>query len=169
MTSGSAGVSGRRDMGAEHPHRDLARRVIVMVVEARLADADAFGVAGKLGELLHRNVRLLGGLMRVGADREEHVVELLGDAARPVGAGDAGRDGDHPANTSRPRPFDDPRQVLRKIRKVEMAVAIGQHQGSRVRLDVTREDDARRRQGAAGLQAMPLPRKHEIPRPRVDT
>ena len=81
----SAGARGR-DMGSEDPGRDVPRRVIVMVIEAGLADSDAFRMGGEFDQALGRNVRLFGGLMRMGADRIEHVRKALGEGAERIGS-----------------------------------------------------------------------------------
>ncbi len=47
-----------RDMGPEDGRRDLARDLVVMVIEPRFADADAFGMSRQGDEPFHRTRRV---------------------------------------------------------------------------------------------------------------
>ncbi len=148
-----AGLARRRDVGAEHAVGHVARRRVVVVVEPRLADADAFRVARQRHQPLHRHVRLLGGLQRVGADGEEHVREALRDGRDLGVARDAGRDGDDaatPAARARSTTASSSGAKSGKSRWQWLSVSI---RPGRLRLDVAREDHGGRGQGRAGRRA----------------
>ena len=68
-----------RDMGPEDGRRDLARDLVVVVVEPRFADPDAFRMARQGHEPFRRNIGFLGRLMGMSPHREEHVVVAFGD------------------------------------------------------------------------------------------
>ena len=118
----------RRDMGPEDGLRDLARDLVVVVVEPRFADADAFRVTREGHEPFHRDIGFLCSLMGMSPDREEHVGVAFGDGRDVIVARHAGRNRDDPADPrcsgSRHHGID----LGSKLRKIEMAVAVGQHQ-----------------------------------------
>ena len=59
---------------------DVARRVIIMIVEPRLADADAFADARRSSRIARRRPPAPhAASMRMRADGEKHVVVALGD------------------------------------------------------------------------------------------
>src|SRR5277367_4220091 len=64
-------LAGKRDLPAKDSLGDVARRAIVVIVEARLADADAFRMLGEGAHGVEILRALPGGLMRMRADREE--------------------------------------------------------------------------------------------------
>ena len=74
-----AGLPRRGDMGAEALLLHVARAVVVVIVEPRLADRHHLGMARELDQLLHHDVGLLGGVVRMRADRAEHIVMRLDD------------------------------------------------------------------------------------------
>src|SRR5260370_26050666 len=112
------------DLAAKHPCGDFARRVIIVVVEPGLSDADAFGMRSEPahgGKILRRFARRL---MRMRADGEEDTVVPFGDfdyARRP---GDARADRDHPLDAARVSARDDGVEVVGEVGKVEVAVTV---------------------------------------------
>ena len=81
MTSGSCVCPRRRDVVAEALGLRRLRAVVVEVVEPGLADRHHLGVLRQPHDLLDRHVELLVRIVRMRADRAEHVVVALGDAA----------------------------------------------------------------------------------------
>ena len=127
MTSGQVELAGKRDLSAKDPPRDVARRVVVVIVEARLADADAFGMVGECahgGEILRPLPRRL---MRMGADGEEHVVVPLRDRGHAGRLRDSRADGDHALDAGRARALDDRVEVVGEVGKIEVAMAVDDH------------------------------------------
>ena len=117
----------RGDVVAEALRLRLARAVVVEVVEPRLADGHHLGMARALHDLLDRDVELLVGIMRVRADRAEHVVVRLGDPEQPVEAADAGRDRHQHPHARRLGARNHPVEIIGEVREVEMAVVIDEH------------------------------------------
>ena len=67
------GFTGGRDVGAEAVFLRLARRVVVVVVETGLAKRNDFGLARARDEVGRADVEFLMGVVRMRADRAEHV------------------------------------------------------------------------------------------------
>ena len=122
-----AGLPRRGDMGAEALLLHVARAVVVMVVEPRLADRHHLGMARQLDQLFDHNVGLLGGIVRMGADRAEHIVMGLDQAAQLVELADPRRDRHHQADPCRPGAVEQAVKIGAELRKIEMAVAVDQH------------------------------------------
>ena len=117
----------RGDVAAEALRLGLARAVVVEVVEPRLADGHHLGVPRPLHDRLHRDIELLVGVVRVRADRAEHVVVGLGDPEEPFEAADARGDGDehpHPRCLGAP---DHPVEIVGEVGEIEVAVVIDEH------------------------------------------
>ena len=70
-------------MGAKHTLLDVARAQIVVIVEPGLADADDLGVLGQCRQTLRQQIGVIGGFVRMGADRTPDVVFTFGDRAHP--------------------------------------------------------------------------------------
>ena len=83
-----AGFAGGGDMGAEALLLRVARAVVVVVVEPRLADRHHLGMAGARDQVGGADVELLVGVVRMGADRADTRRETARRwrAARPAGA-----------------------------------------------------------------------------------
>ncbi len=71
------------------------RGVLVVVVEARLADADDLGVFGVAGEIDGGDVQFLMRVVGMRADGAVDRVEALDDGDQVIELGDAGGDVDH--------------------------------------------------------------------------
>src|SRR5580658_2887366 len=67
------------DLAAKHARCDVTRSVIVVIVETRLADADAFGMRGEGANRYGVDLRLLGHLMRMSAYREVNIWKSFRD------------------------------------------------------------------------------------------
>ena len=91
------------DLRAKHLRRDVGRRVIIVIVEPGLADADAFGMRGEGADRRGVGFRLFGRLMRMRADGEIDVGEALGDRRPGARLRDARRDRDQPLDARRAR------------------------------------------------------------------
>ena len=72
-------LAGERDLPAKDALGDVARRVVVMIVEAGLANADAFRMPGECAHGVEVLRPLARRLMRMRADGEEDVVVPLRD------------------------------------------------------------------------------------------
>ena len=104
--------------------RDLGRRVIVVVVEAGLADADAFRMRGEAAHGGEIRRRLARRLVRMRSDGEEDAVIALGDLDEPRRLVDPRADGDHPLDAGGARALDDRVEFVGEVGKIEMAVAV---------------------------------------------
>ena len=97
-----------------------------MVVEAGLADPDAFGMRGEAAHGGEIRRRLARRLVRMGSDGEEDAVIALGDLGDPRRLVDPRADGDHPLDAGGVRPLDDRIEFVGEVGKIEMAVAVDQ-------------------------------------------
>ena len=117
-------LAGERDMPTKDSLGDIARRVVIVIIEPRLADPDAFGMSGESahgGEILGPLPRRL---MRMRADGEEDVVVPLRDGDHACGLRHFGADGDHALDAGPPRALDDPIKVVGEVGKIEVAMAV---------------------------------------------
>ena len=117
-------LAGKRDMAAKDPLSDVARRAVVVIVEARLADPDAFGMSGECAHGVEILRVLPGRLMRMRADGEEHVVVPLRDRDHARGLRHFRADGDHALDAGRARALDDRVEVVGEVGKIEVAMAV---------------------------------------------
>jgi len=69
-------------MSAKHLGCYVAWRSVIMIVEASFPDADAFGMARQIFELLGRYVRFLMRIMRMRADSAKDLRVAFGDPAQ---------------------------------------------------------------------------------------
>ena len=104
-----------------------ARRIIVVVVETRLADADAFGMRGERRIASKSVAASSRRLMRMGADVKKTLVIALGDRGYPLRRVRSAS----PIVIIRSTPaarraLDDRVELVGEVGKVEMAVAVDQ-------------------------------------------
>ena len=121
---GQVELAGERDLAAKDSPGDIARRVVIVIIEPRLADPNAFGV---FGENAHRG-EILGPLprrlMRMCADREEDIVVPLRNGDHACGLRHFGADGDHALDAGPPRALNHPIKVVGEVGKIEVAMAV---------------------------------------------
>ncbi len=116
-----------RDMRAENPLLGLARAVLVMEVEAGLADPDHARMRGEHAEFGRRRIGVIGGFVRMGADRAPDIVICLGNRAHCRKRVEPGADRQHRPDPSLSGAADHRLALGREIGKVEMAMAVDQH------------------------------------------
>ena len=126
-----AGLARGGDMGAEALRLRVARRLVVVIVEPGLADRHHLRMRRQPHQFVGRHVELFGGIVRMRADRAEDVVEL----PRRSPALASNRLTRVEIVTMRPTPAAWARAtiaaaLLGEIRKIEMAMAVDQHQAS---------------------------------------
>ena len=143
----------QRDLGAKDALGDVGRRVIVMIVETGLADADAFRMRGERADRRGVGLGLLGGVVGMGADGEIDRRKALGDRPQSVGLRDAGRDRRHALDAGGVGARDDARRSRRRNRgnRDGNGCRSASCLGFAFRLDIAREDRLRRRQRRPGL------------------
>ena len=124
-----AGFPGRGDMGAEAGLLAVARTVIVVVVEAGLAEADDLRMAGQGDQRRRVGFGLPAGLVGMNADGAPDVVVCLGDGQDPWELADPGANGQHPAHPGRRGTPEHAVDILDKAGIVQVAVAIDQRHG----------------------------------------
>ena len=114
-------------MREKHLSLHLPRARVVVIVEARFADCDAAGMERKRRERLNRDVRLLRGVVGMGADCEVDLRVRLGHRAVRLDSRHVSRDRHQAADTCRGGGGQHVGQSPGEIRKVEMAVGVDQH------------------------------------------
>ena len=117
----------RGDMRAKAALLRLARAVLIKIIQPRLAQRHDLRMLGQFDQLAGRNAVFLIGLVRMGADRAIDVGKPLGDGQQPAEPLHPGRDGDDAADPRRLGTRDDGVEILGKIRKVEVAMAVDEH------------------------------------------
>ena len=128
MASGSAGQAGGADMGTEVRLLHVARRAVVEIVQAGLADADDPGMLRQRGDVLGRRDRRLGRVVRMDADGAPEIRLGLGHRRQAC----ATAPGVVPMVTISPTPAAAARASTSGTfglgEVVEVAVGIDQHQ-----------------------------------------
>ena len=146
-----AGGAGRRDVGAEAPFLRLARAVLIEIVEPRLAQRHDLGMPGQFDQLARGNAVFLIGLMRMGPDRAIDIGKSPGDFQERAEPPHPGRDRDHAPDPGGGGATDQGVEIVGKIRKIEMAVAVDQHGGEHETL--SREASGRSETVATSVRA----------------
>ena len=104
--------------------------MLVVEVEAGLADPDHLGMTRRLDQPVGRTLALLLSLVRMHADRAPDIVVALGDRAHAVELVEPRADGQHGADAGGAGARQHARLVFCELREVEMAVAIDKHQAA---------------------------------------
>ena len=124
MTSGSpvsraAAICVRKPCACAGP-----RRLVVVVVEPGLADRHDLRMRRQPDQLVGRDVELLGGVVRMRADRAIDLVMRLGDRQHAGEALHPRRDRHHAADACSDRARDHRIALLGEVREIEMAMAV---------------------------------------------
>ena len=122
-----SGLARGGDMRAEALLLHVARAVVVMIVEPRLADRHHLGMTRDLDQFLDHDIGLLGGIVRMRADRAEYIVMRLDDVFQFVEAMHARGDGHDQSDACRPRALEHGVEIGAEFGKIEMAMAVDQH------------------------------------------
>lgn len=122
-----AGHLRRADMDTEILRLNIARCLVIEIVEPGFADADHARMQRHLGDRLRAgHARLATGIVRMHADAGEHAGIALGDGDRGFRLVHRGADGHHALNPGRVGAGDDGLAFgLGEV--VEMAMRIDQH------------------------------------------
>ena len=99
-----------------------------MVVEPGLPDRHHLGMARAADQLVDGDVELLMGIVRMGANGAIDLGKVLGDGEHLGMPLDARRDGNDARDPGRLRARDDGIELACEVGKIEMAVAVDQHQ-----------------------------------------
>ena len=102
----------------------VARRLVVVVVEPRLADRHDLRMRRQPDQLVGRDVKLLGGVVRMRADRAIDLVMRLGDLKHAGKALHARRDRHHAADAGCDRARDHRIALLGEVGKIQVAMAV---------------------------------------------
>ena len=121
-----SGRARRGDVIAEAALLRVARAVVVVIVEPGLPDRHHLGMTRARDQLVDRDVELLVGVVRMGADRAIDVGKALGDREQLGVALDPRRDGDDAGDAGCLRARDHGIELAGEVRKIEMAVAVDQ-------------------------------------------
>src|SRR6476646_8441399 len=117
----------RGDVGAEATLLIGPLAVVVMIIEAGLADAHHLRMACEFHDLFERDVLLLRRVMRMSADRAEYVTMRLDDLKQIGESPHPGGDGEHEADPCALGAREHGLALRGEIGKIEMAVTIDQH------------------------------------------
>jgi hypothetical protein len=126
---GQLGLLGGLDMDAEGDLLNLGAIGGVVIVEARLSQADEFGVFGVGHQLLDGDSRVFGGAHRVDACGVEDALISLGNGADQRLFFQLGADRDHAGDTGGAGAGDYGVQFAVEIGEVEVAVAVDKFEG----------------------------------------
>src|SRR6516164_6367664 len=98
-----------------------------MKVESGLADPNDLGMGRQRRQPVNRDPLMVGGFVRVGADRKPDRIVGLGDRAHLIELVEPGADSQQSPDPSGPRTGNDRLALGSEIGKIEMAVAVDQH------------------------------------------
>src|SRR4051794_5771876 len=114
-------------MGSEALLLGVARRVVIVVVEPRLPYRHHLRMTGLRDQIRRADVELFVGVVRMGANRAEHVWKPLGDGDQIRLPPHPGRDRDHAADAGRSGALDHALEPVLEVGKIQMTVAVDQH------------------------------------------
>ena len=117
----------RGNVSAKTARLRLRRAIVIEIIEAGLSERHNFRMPRQRHKLIGANPVLLVGVMRMGADRAIDVVVFVGDREQPTQPAHPRRDRDHAADPGLGRPRDDGVEIGRKIREIQMAMAVDEH------------------------------------------
>src|SRR3984893_16710281 len=120
-------LPGGRDMSAENPRGNVARGLVIMLIEPGFADADAFRVARQREQAILRHFGFFMRMMRMCPNRAKDFLIGFGEQADRTKSFRAGRNGDHPLEPGGAGAFDHGIALGGEIRKIEMAMTVDQH------------------------------------------
>ena len=127
MMSGSLGRAGRRDMIAQTLYLRAARASFIMIIKPGLADRYHLWMPRQSDQLFSRDIELLMRIVRMRSHRAIDLRKSLSDRPHLRMPLYPGRDGDHAGNTGFLRTAHDRIQIMGKLRKIEVAVAVDEH------------------------------------------
>ena len=122
-----AGRPRRRDVIAKAFCLHLARRAVIEIVEARLADGHDLWMGREPYEILARHVRFFRSVVRMRADGAVDLVIGFGDVENCRKLCYARRNGHHAADPRRHSARDHRVALFGEIGKVQMAMAVDEH------------------------------------------
>ena len=105
----------------------LARRVVVVIVEAGLADRHDLRIFRQRDQRLGVDVQFLVSIVRMGADRTEDLRKCFSDRKHLREFAHAGADGHHAADAGGARARHHSVELAGEIREIQVAVAIDEH------------------------------------------
>ena len=126
------GLACSRDVIAEAALLRITRAVIVVIIEARLADRDDLRMARARDDGRRVELKLFVRVVWMRADRAVHIGEALGDREDVRVLLDAGRDRDHARHAGGLRARDNGVDLVGEIGEIEMAMAVDQHRRHQV-------------------------------------
>lgn len=125
-----AGLARGLDMAAEHLGLDVARAQVVVEVQPTFADADHAGPLRQLDQIGRRHGRMVLGLMRMGPDGAPDIVMGHGQGVGGLEGRELVRDLDHHLHPGLAGADDDFVAVLIELGRVQIDVAVDDHQPS---------------------------------------
>ena len=128
---GLAALRGDFQLREENRALHVARRKVVMVIEADLADGRHFGVRCQVSQPLERLSRGFGSVVRMHPDGGNHkwIALRLADGRLQIGRAAARPDGHHPLHARGQRAFDYRLAVRVEFPVVQMDVRVDQPHG----------------------------------------
>src|SRR3954471_1650957 len=116
------------DVVAEAPLLRLTWAQIVVVIEPSLSDRNHLGMARAHDQVVHRDVELLMRMVRMGADRAIDIGKAFGDGEHLAVSPHARRNRHHAPDVRRTRTPNQGVQFAGEVGKIQMTMAIDQHQ-----------------------------------------
>src|SRR5580704_1778347 len=120
-------LPGGRDMSAENPRGDVARGLVIMIIEPGFANSDAFRVARQREQAILRHFGFFMRVMRMCSNCAKDVLIGFGEQADRTKSFRASRNGDHPLEAGSAGAFDHGIALGGEIRKIEVAMTVDQH------------------------------------------
>src|ERR1700722_14796030 len=114
----------KRNVAPKDSLSDIARCAVIVIIEARLADPNAFGMSGEGAHGVEILRVLAARLMRMRADGEEHIVVTLCDRDHARGLRYFSADGDHALDAGGARALNNSVEVVGEVGKIEVAMAV---------------------------------------------
>lgn len=146
---GQARLARSCDVLPEAGRLRFAGTVVAEIVEPRLPDCHDLWVLGQTDELLRVHVWFFVGIVRMGADRTEDFGKFFRDRKHLCVSFHASRDGNDAADAGSASPTDDGIKLGRKVREIEMAMAVDKHGFSKSSFEKT-PDETGATSGAVG-------------------
>src|SRR5512144_1779411 len=135
MLVGASGVHHERqttcprggNMRLKYSDLNGLRTSVVVEVEPAFTDADNLRMSSQPQQSIDRDIRLGVGIMRMNADRAEHIVVAFGDGEDAGKARERRADRQHRRDAHAPRLIDDRVDLASELGMVEVAVTVDQH------------------------------------------
>ena len=115
------------DMRSKCCNLGILRTSVVAEVEPAFTDAHDFRMPRQPQQAIDGDIRLGFGIMRMDADRAEHILVTFGDGEDSRKARERRADRQHGRDAHAPRPVEDRVDLAFELGMIEVAVTVDQH------------------------------------------